>query len=116
MINLNEHKWIAYDRTAQMPSDPAVWRLGTSLQIKAGGRPVMEPEKLVEAGIHCIELAWRHDEFDMLEQSNQQYVEKLIADSEEMNIDMWSLHLPYGPEWDISILDSKKKEQVISNH
>ncbi|GIP33477.1 endonuclease [Paenibacillus sp. J2TS4] len=78
--------------------------------------PNIKLEDLRASGIDCIELAWRNDVFDMLEPGNQNRCAELIRQARGLGIQVWSLHLPYGTEWDVSAVDERHREAAIARH
>jgi len=92
------------------------WRAGTSLQIGTEASVSMNLEELKEAGIDWIELAWRHDVLNMLDPGNQALVSQLVRNATKIGLQIWTIHLPYGPEWDISAADSEQRERIVSRH
>ncbi|OXS59307.1 hypothetical protein B1A99_11840 [Cohnella sp. CIP 111063] len=115
-MNAKRYTRKAADRTASAPSDPRRWRPGTSLQIGPGGATNMKLEELHAADIRCIELAWRNDEFDIFDSANERMLGRLAARARELGIEIWSLHLPYGEAWDVSVIHSGDRDAAISRH
>ena len=108
--------WHGEDRSALAPADPLRWLPGTSLAIGADGAAGMELEPLAESGIRWIELAWRNHVFNLLEPDNQRLIGDLVSKAKRLGIAVWSLHLPYGPEWDVSTPDAGRRQAVVARH
>ncbi len=91
-------------------------RLGTSLLIGAGGTTSMSLEDIRDAGIAEIEFAWRADDFDLLDPVNELVCERLIVRAKAFGMSVWSMHLPYGTEWDVSQLDQDGRDAAVGRH
>lgn len=115
-MNKSEGTQTGIGRMACASPGPAAWKLGTSIQLGVGAEPNMKLEDLRDNGIDCIELAWRNDVFDMLEPGNQNRCEELVRQARALGIRVWSLHLPYGTDWDVSAMDERHREAAIARH
>jgi len=69
-------------------------------------------QTLAEAGIACIELTWRAP--NMLSDTALAQCENVMRDAERCGIHVWSLHLPYGDEWDPSSPDNGIREAAVT--
>lgn len=103
-------------RSALAPSDPFRWVPGTSLAVGADGTTSMELDRLADSGIRCIEIAWRNHVLNMLEPDNQLFIERHIDKATRLGLHVWTLHLPYGTEWDVSTLDAEARRAVVARH
>jgi|GEM_PF-160610 len=101
---------------AAAPVRPADWQPGTSLVLGPGKTTGMTLEDIRDAGLGWIELAWRDGSFDMSDPDNQRFCEELIARARSWNIGVWSLHLPYGTDWDVSRSDRAGREEAVNRH
>ncbi|NLK08229.1 MAG: sugar phosphate isomerase/epimerase [Firmicutes bacterium] len=77
------------------------WRLGIS---------VSNPSKDIlkecsDVGFSCIEVIVKDFDYERAVQT--------AADAKAVCIDIWSLHLPFGTEWDISAIDEQERLAVV---
>jgi len=98
------------------PSDPSVWPGGASVSLDALKGDGIDIGAFRQAGIHCVELAWRNDVIDLLDPVNERLVESFVGKIREMGMEVWTMHLPYGPEWDVSAVDSAASGAAIGRH
>lgn len=84
---------------------PSGWPLGTSLSLNDWANGYVDIEAVRQAGIKCIELAWRNDAFDLFNPANEIICNSWIENMRELGMNIWTLHLPYGPAFDISTVD-----------
>ncbi|MFD0712748.1 DUF6528 family protein [Paenibacillus sp. GCM10027626] len=95
---------------------PSAWLLGTSLRIGAEAVLSMELKDIQAAGIHYVELAWRNDEFDLTDPANVQRCTAIVDQARALGLEVWSIHLPYGPEWDVSSTRTEEREAAVARH
>ncbi|GIO99107.1 hypothetical protein J14TS5_41930 [Paenibacillus lautus] len=76
----------------------------------------MELKDVQAAGIHYVELAWRNEEFDLTNPGNLQRCSAIVDQVNELGLEVWSIHLPYGPEWDVSNTDVESREAAVARH
>ena len=95
MTSLKKHRSVLSDH-------PSRWPLGTSLSLNDWADGHVDIEAVHQAGIKVIELAWRNDAFDLFNPVNERTCRFWIENSRELGISIWTLHLPYGPAFDIS--------------
>ena len=69
-------------------------------------------QELSAVGITCIEVTWRAA--NMLSDSALAQCDRIIRDAERCGIRVWSLHLPYGDDWDPSSVDDVVRDNAIS--
>lgn len=91
-------------------SNPLHWKVGLSY------RPNQKAslKEIKAAGLDCIELVihgkdW-HQEF---EQWSAFFTEQ-VEEAARVGLEVWSIHLPYGHDWDLSSLDQEKRERALS--
>jgi len=95
----------------QVP-DVNEWRVGMS----AGRLGRINEDQMYEirrAGFDCIEIGLGRirSEEDLETMSTQAALLKEAAD--EAGIDIWSIHIPYGRDIDISLIDSVGRERAV---
>lgn len=93
-------------------SDVNEWRLGMS----SGRLGRLDEGRLVEikqAGFECIEIGLGriHSEEDLTVMKAQ--AEQLQQLAQAVGIDIWSIHIPYGRDIDISQIDRTGREKAI---
>ena len=64
-----------------------------------------------QAGLDCIELAWRQKNLDIFDSESKSKCDDVIETARKLNIDIWSLHIPYRTAWEPSILDAQAKRE-----
>ncbi|HZJ57141.1 MAG TPA: sugar phosphate isomerase/epimerase family protein [Clostridia bacterium] len=93
-------------------SDPASWGLGTSSSLFSSLDEAVFKE-CMDAGIENMEVCL----FGDWTQEPDEKVSKACADikrkADNAGINIWSIHLPFGREWDISEPDSDKRKSAI---
>jgi sugar phosphate isomerase/epimerase len=100
----------------RQPVNPAKWRIGASLSLNDWVNGRVDIAEWVRAGIHSVELAWRNDSFNLFEPANESQCSGWIDEIRKRGMDVWTLHLPYGPMFDISVTDSDRSREVIERH
>lgn len=104
-----------FERIAQ-PVKPSDWPVGSSISLNDWDAGHVKIGEFQKAGIQLIELAWRNDTFDLFEESNQAKCSKWIDEIRYLGMDVWTLHLPYGPLFDISETDADTRDLIIMRH
>ncbi len=93
-------------------SDVNQWRVGMS----SGRLGRLDEERLVEvrdAGFDCIEIGLGRirSEEDLTEMRTQ--AEQLHREATALGIDIWSIHIPYGRDIDISLIDQAALDKAV---
>ncbi|MCQ6561637.1 sugar phosphate isomerase/epimerase family protein [Paenibacillus mendelii] len=83
------------------------WKVGISYSAKMP----MDLQQVKAAGIDCIELTWQS--LDIFDATVKEKCDNVIQAARSLGIEVWSIHIPYGTEWDPSSLDEAVREQVI---
>lgn len=92
-------------------SNPQNWKVGTSYNVKNEATL----EQIKEAGLDCIELVLHGKGWDTgFEQLSTQFA-AVVKEAERVGLEIWSVHLPYGHDWDVSCPDPIKREQIITS-
>lgn len=89
---------------------PQSWALGTSLN------GPLDLKEIKDAGLDCIEIVLSHKRFHHHTRKAKQYYSDIVAKANKLGLQIWSVHLPYGNEWDISVLDVQEKERILKAH
>ncbi|WP_010277662.1 sugar phosphate isomerase/epimerase family protein [Paenibacillus senegalensis] len=91
-------------------SNPLQWKVGMSYH------PNQEAslKDVKEAGLDCIELVIHGKDWHREFEHWSAYFTQLVQEAAELGLEIWSIHLPYGDDWDVSSLDSTKREQALS--
>ncbi|GIP31961.1 sugar phosphate isomerase/epimerase [Paenibacillus sp. J2TS4] len=87
------------------------WKVGTSYNVKntAG------LEQIKSAGLNCIELVLHSkDWINQFQELSEQFA-AIVREADRLNLEVWSVHLPYGHDWDVSCPDPGKREGIIAN-
>lgn len=87
-------------------------KVGTSVSLVGE----ITPETMAEikaAGIDYIEVTMNN--FVRKQPENEVYIKayQALKDIREAGLKVWSVHLPYSSTWDVSIIDSKKREAAV---
>lgn len=89
-------------------ADPSQWVVGTSTALF---KPFDEQglEAVAEAGLGCMEfVVGRNDP-----ERGVRYA-PLVERARTLGVDIWSVHLPFGTNWDVSSLDAEVREYAIA--
>ena len=93
-------------------SDVNQWSVGMS----SGRLGQLNEERLLEieqAGFDCIEIGLgrirSEDDLEVMKAEATQ----LLQEAEALGIDIWSIHIPYGRDIDISLIDRTQRERAI---
>jgi len=93
-------------------SDVNQWRVGMS----SGRLGRLNEEKLVEireAGFDCIEIGLARISSDADLDVMKTQATQLLQEATAQGIDIWSIHIPYGRDIDISLIDRTQREKAI---
>ncbi|GIP33517.1 sugar phosphate isomerase/epimerase [Paenibacillus sp. J2TS4] len=87
------------------------WKVGTSYR----DRNSAGLEQLKRTGLDCIELVlhgedW-HNHFEVLA---KKYTD-IVHEATRLDMQVWSVHLPFGDEWDVSCPDAALRKTIIEN-
>ncbi|WP_018757660.1 sugar phosphate isomerase/epimerase family protein [Paenibacillus terrigena] len=90
---------------------PASWRLGTYWS----DRESHSLTALKEAGFDCIELNLDNYQSlsETLKQENYDRYNQAVLAAKEVGLDIWSVHLPFGDLWDISLTNEVARAAVV---
>ncbi|MBD2862299.1 sugar phosphate isomerase/epimerase family protein [Paenibacillus oceani] len=103
-------------RSGEAVVHPADWLIGASLSLNDWDMGRVDVAEIVQAGIRCIELAWRNDTFDMFDPVQEAKCTRWIGQAIEHGIAIRSLHLPYGPLFDVSATGDGESEAAVLRH
>jgi len=94
-----------------MAINPAEWKLGTYWDDKEGH----SLEEIREAGFSCIELNLDNYQApaDTVTKENFARYDRAVQAAKELGLEVWSVHLPFGGLWDISVLDDAVRGTAI---
>ncbi len=84
------------------------WDLGLSSALFSPDTMEGKLQECSNAGFKCIELGIGKS-VDGLDE----YVERILKESKEANISIWSIHLPFGNDYDISEIDKGKRSRAV---
>lgn len=86
--------------------------LKKGLSLKFFGEISPDIIKICSENFDCIELSFPPDYWKQINFINQKDKYKKILS--EYNIKVWSLHIPYGEELDISSIDNEKRKKALN--
>lgn len=84
------------------------WKVGTSFSV---ANPI-DLHEVKRAGLDCIELTWQP--LDIFDPEVKWKCDQVVAAARKMGLEVTSLHIPFGTEWDPSSADPAGCEQVIN--
>lgn len=96
--------------TGIQSSDPRRWKIGTSLN------GPLDLQEIKEAGIDCVEIVLGHKRFNQNFHKAKQHYSEIAAEAKKAGLHIWSVHLPYGDEWDLSVRDAQERERILKAH
>lgn len=102
---------MADERKQSNATHPNRWPLGTSTALFRGGLTEEYIDEAKAAGIECFEFVAKADD----PQSEERY-DALAAKASELGMSVWSVHLPFGRERDISSTDAAIRETWIQKN
>ncbi|WP_339324761.1 sugar phosphate isomerase/epimerase family protein [Paenibacillus sp. FSL W8-0194] len=91
-----------------MNRKPGDWNIGISFSL---ANPI-DFNKMAESGIRCMELTWQP--LDIFDPEVKRRCDEAVDAARGLGIEVWSLHIPFGTDWDPSSLDAATLEQVIA--
>lgn len=97
------------------PESVENWILGTSVSI----REEFSPEtfiQLKDAGIDYAELGLRAPQFYADSSEREKFCRQVKEAASEAGVRIWSIHIPYGKQWDISDPFETVRQDVIKRH
>lgn len=97
------------------PESIEKWILATSVSI----REEFSPEtftQLKEAGIDYAELGLRAPQFYTDSSEREEFCRHIKEVAQEAGVKIWSIHIPYGKQWDISDPFETVRQEVIKQH
>lgn len=97
-------------------SEPRLWAIGTSYRLEDAGRFEEQLPDMARDGIRYLELAWRPEKFDLFDPAKERFCESLIGKAKSLGMNIWTMHLPYGPQWDPSNLDASQRDEAVQRH
>ncbi|WP_207515286.1 sugar phosphate isomerase/epimerase family protein [Longitalea luteola] len=93
---------------------PENWKLGSSTSLI----PVLKPEvikEVRESGIHFIEIGWKdHNLEGSTFADRMDYAKSVFAQASAEGITIWSTHVPYGKNFDISNPDAAARKNTVA--
>jgi sugar phosphate isomerase/epimerase len=107
---------ISCKKNDQVPNPSAVeqWILGSSLSVRGKFSPDAF-KQLKEAGIDYAELGLRAPKF-FDGAAKEEFCRLIKEAAAEAGVRIWSVHIPYGKEWDISEPSETARQEVIERH
>ncbi len=91
------------------------WVLGTSISIREDFSPDAFI-RLKDAGIDYVELGLRAPQFYADSPEMDEFCYAVFEAAAEAGVKIWSIHIPYGKQWDISDPFETVRQGVIKQH
>ncbi|MCU6711874.1 sugar phosphate isomerase/epimerase [Paenibacillus sp. J5C_2022] len=88
---------------------PEQWLLGTTYRLQGE----LALEDVANAGLQCIELTFHG--LDMHSAAIRRQLEETVGAAQRHGLAVWSMHLPFGEEWDPSTLNAGIRDAMIGN-
>lgn len=86
---------------------PERWVTGTSTSIAS----TLEMSEIRAAGLGAIELTWQ--KMNIFDPEIKARCDAKIAAAQAAGLEVWSVHIPYGTDWDPSSLDPEVRKDVV---
>ena len=97
------------------PESIEEWILGTSVSIREDFSPDVFIQ-LKNAGIDYAELGLRAPQFYADSPEREEFCRHIKEAASEAGVKIWSIHIPYGKQWDISDPFETIRQDVIERH
>ena len=95
--------------------DKISWELGTSSSLY-GNITKDDLKECKNWGIENIELCLFGEEMGSTFNEKADWAYDVVRNIEEVGLKLWSVHLPFGPEWDISTPYNDKRGVIIEDY
>lgn len=86
------------------------WKLGTSSALFAPDTIEGKLRECFSSDLKCVEIGVKNSDGKLHE-----YVQNLVKEAKEENVTVWSIHLPFGNNYDISESDNEKRVTILEN-
>lgn len=86
------------------------WPLGTSSALFSPDTIQGKLQECSSAGFRYVEIGVKNSDGKL-----QEYVENIFRESKAANIGVWSIHLPFGHNYDISEVDHEKRVHILKD-
>src|SRR5699024_297207 len=94
---------------------PSEWRVGTSYD-PYDPNAELKLNEIKEAGFDYIELVLSSSHQDLNLEGLREKFNPSMEFARNLGLNIWSVHLPFGDSWDISILDLEKRNEILEYH
>lgn len=102
----------------QATHDPSLietWKIGSSSGVLEDFSKE-EFTRIKAAGIDCIELGLRDERFYVPSAERESLCLDIAAAAASAGVQIWSVHIPYGENWDISTLEWNERQKILNKH
>jgi sugar phosphate isomerase/epimerase len=82
------------------------WKIGTSYSL---ANPI-DLHEVKRSGLECIELTWQP--LDLFDPEIKARCDEVVTLAKGLGLEIWSLHIPFGTDWDPSSLDPDIREHA----
>ena len=95
-------------------SSPSQWLVGTSTSM-LGDFTRHDLERVKDAGLQCVELTMFGGGADPSQASGMEILAARAALIADCGLRLWSVHLPFGRQWDIASPDSELAAKAVAS-
>lgn len=86
------------------------WSLGLSSALFPNNTIQGKLQECYDAGFKCVEVGIKKDVDGLSD-----YVESIVEETKDVGIKVWSIHLPFGTDYDISEVNEEKRSKAIED-
>lgn len=90
---------------------PSKWKVGTSYSPTSN----FTLADVKTAGLDCIEFVIPRNESDLSYEGLKKF-NSILEEAKVVGLEVWSIHLPFGHEWDVSTVDSSSRKEIVEFH
>src|SRR5690625_1656452 len=90
---------------------PNDWKIGTSYTPNGN----FNLSGIKEVGFDCIEIVLSGEREYLNSDRFKTTYDPVIAEAKKLNLEIWTIHLPFSSFWDLSTVDLAERERIIEN-
>lgn len=103
--------WSCSGKKKSVPECYESWPIGISMGVQTTAERMLEAK---DAGFGYVEVGMPRKR-DMPAQERIEGIERFRVDAERIGITVWSIHLPYGRDWDPSDTDEEARQRTVAD-
>lgn len=84
------------------------WSLGLSSALFPNNTIQGKLQECYDAGFKCVEIGIKNNGLS-------DYVNGIVEEAKSVDIKIWSIHLPFGTDYDISEVNTEKRSKIIGD-